>query len=194
MKGKEIQSLNRHSELVTAVQHGEIERVQSLLELGLDPNYGEDGYTLLHWAVQEKFTDIIKLLIERGAAVDASYLRGITPLFSAAGDGDINVVRLLIELGANVNKSGPYGIPLHNAIAHRHTEVSELLIVKGADVNAIDEDGRTPLFNAAARGYVDLAHLLLANGARSDVQDNEGKRPIDVAKAKSKKTMTQLLS
>ena len=52
------------------------------------------------------------------------------------------------------------------ATAYRgHTDMAELLIAKGANVNVKNEDGRTPLHRAVEYGQIALAELLLAHGA-----------------------------
>ena len=55
--------------------------------------------------------------------------------------------------------------PLHFATFKGHKEIAELLIAKGADLNAKDKKGRTPLFGAAQDGQKEIAELLIAKGA-----------------------------
>lgn len=47
-----------------------------------------------------------------------------------------------------------------------HKDAVELLLSRGADVNAEDEEGNTALSRAMENGYKDLAELLLKNGAK----------------------------
>jgi ankyrin repeat protein len=68
--------------------------------------------------------------------------------------------------------------PLHYA----HTkEIAELLITKGADVNAKDDDGHTPLPQAAIDGHKEIAELLIAAGADVNAKDDDSKPPLDWA-------------
>ena len=57
--------------------------------------------------------------------------------------------------------------PLSWAAQHGSWEIAELLIAKGADVNAKDLsfDQNTPLIHASIHGHVKIAELLIANGA-----------------------------
>lgn len=63
------------------------------------------------------------------------------------------------------------------ATAGRLKEVKALL-AKGANVDALDEQGRTALMDAAAAGKVDVVNALLAAGARLDVPDRNKNRAI----------------
>ena len=75
--------------------------------------------------------------------------------------------------------------PLHDAAAYGHTEVAELLLAKGADVNAKadGQGGATPLLAAAFNGWRDTAELLLAKGADINAKDLHGSTPLFMAVA-----------
>ncbi len=50
--------------------------------------------------------------------------------------------------------------------------------IPNADVNAIDQNGRTSLHSAANDGNAGLAKLLIAHGADVNAKDNEGMTPL----------------
>ena len=69
--------------------------------------------------------------------------------------------------------------PLHWAAGHGLTDIAARLIENGADVNAVDEFGRTPLHEAV--GYTDTAGLLIDSGADVDAADVFGRTPLHMA-------------
>ncbi|MDC0065918.1 ankyrin repeat domain-containing protein, partial [Verrucomicrobia bacterium] len=72
--------------------------------------------------------------------------------------------------------------PLHIAALVGSNEIVELLITKGADVNAKEEEeGWTPLFVAVGDGYKKIIELLIANGADVNAKDDVGDTPLDMA-------------
>ena len=79
---------------------------------------------------------------------------------------------------------------LHSAASG---QVAEILIESGADVNAVDADGKTALMGAALLNQGDVAQVLLARGADAHVRDNRGKTALGYAKQQGAISMIALL-
>jgi ankyrin repeat protein len=73
---------------------------------------------------------------------------------------------------------------LHFSSIENHIELAKLLLERGADVKAKDNDGYTPLHLASISNYIELAKLLLDRGADVNAKDNEGRTPFDKADSK----------
>ena len=120
----------------------------------------------LHRAARENRVDIARVLIERGAEVDAKDNNGWTPLHHAADNNSLGVARLLTEEDAEVDAKNNDGwTPLHIAAMEDFLDVARLLIERRADIEAEDEDGRTPLFWASYFKARTVARLLIERGA-----------------------------
>ena len=52
------------------------------------------------------------------------------------------------------------------AIMYKHKEIVSMLLEKGADVHAKDNDGTTALMFAHQEGYTDIVRMLKQNGAK----------------------------
>ena len=93
-------------------------------------------------------------------------------LLEAARKGNIEAVKQHLAAGTDVNAKSERGAtPLHRAATFGHKEIAELLIDKGADVNAVGGLlGWTPLHSAANGGHKEVAELLITKGA--DVNAN----------------------
>jgi prepilin-type N-terminal cleavage/methylation domain-containing protein len=147
--------------------------------------------------IRRKFTLVELLIVITVIGVLIAFLNPVrTPsadlLDFAALDGDVIEARRLIEnsLG-NVNRHGNMGrTPLHYAASHGHKDVAELLIEKGAEVDAKDIRLETPLHYAVCSSYdvakshcgqIDVVRLLVANGADPNAKDKEGRTPLSYA-------------
>ncbi|KAM6252787.1 ankyrin repeat domain-containing protein 27 isoform 1-T1 [Porphyrio hochstetteri] len=71
--------------------------------------------------------------------------------------------------------------PLHIAAICGQASLVDLLVAKGAIVNATDYHGSTPLHLACQKGYQNVTLLLLHYKASTDVQDNNGNTPLHSA-------------
>ena len=94
-----------------------------------------------------------------------------TSIHAAARDENIEAVKQHLAAGTDVNVKDKYGdTPLHKAALNGHKEIAELLIDKGADVNAIIVSGhlkgQTSLDFASVLKSTELADLLRKHGAK----------------------------
>jgi ankyrin repeat protein len=143
-----------------------------------------DGRNPLHKAIYQKYTDIVKLLLDSGANVNqcesngmqtlfdqdediiSSY--GITPLLAAISKVDLNysIIQILLEYGANVNQCDYHNTsPLYLAIKGRNTRIANLLLEYGADANIHYYTNTSPLQVAAMNGNSQIVQALLERGA-----------------------------
>ena len=104
-------------------------------------------------------------------------------LFEAIFDEDINAVRKLIREGANVNGKNSGGrTPLHEAVRDGLTDIANVLIDNGADVNATTSGfGDTPLHYAVRFEHNDIVRILIDAGANVNAADNKGITPLHEA-------------
>jgi ankyrin repeat protein len=157
------------------LKKGLIDRVKLLFTLNKTDS---SGTTALSWAARNGHEAVVRLLLEKGADVEAKAKYGETALSWAAANGHEAVVRLLLEKGADVEAKAKYkGTALSWAAENGHEAVVRLLLEKGADVEAKAEDGETALW-AAAGGLEAVVELLLQAGAKLKSKDKEGRAPL----------------
>ena len=126
--------------------------------------------------------EIIKLLIESGAEVNAADNNGLTPLYVATQKGHERVVEYLLTHGAEVNVADKNGVtPLYVATQKSHERVVEYLLTHGAEVDAADNNGITSLYVATQKGHERVVEYLLTHGAEVDAADNNGVTPLMAA-------------
>jgi hypothetical protein len=107
----------------------------------------DDGRTCLISAAHRGHLDICRLLIDKGAQIEAKEGYGMTPLHFAACKPHIEIARLLCDRGADFEASTNSEMrPLHFAAKYGHISiVNELIEVRNAYINAKKDDGRTAL-------------------------------------------------
>jgi hypothetical protein len=129
---------------------------------------------------------VVKILLEKGADIEALGPDGTTPLCSACSQGIEHRIRLFLAMGADPDAPGKDGsTPLWIASKNGHGKVVTLLLDCDANVNIVGPDGTTPLMVALEYGHASVARILLHGGASLVSQDNIGAIPIWIAATRS---------
>jgi serine/threonine-protein phosphatase 6 regulatory ankyrin repeat subunit B len=154
------------SPLHRACREGDECAVEALLRLGADATLG-DPLSYAAWGASIR---IIQRLLDNGAD-----LRSSDALCSAA-ERSREATEYLLSLGCDVNAPGPGGsLPLAEAAGGGKVEIVDLLLFQGAQVNAVESDGRTALMAACGWGSsMEVVRLLVEHGADTNLVDRWG--------------------
>lgn len=147
--------------LFLASFRGQTKEVEFLLENKADPNVADnDGGTALHMATQTGKTNVVRVLLQAHADINAAYKNnGQTPLSNAVYFGHGQVVDLLLQASAKRNIS-PKLFTLNNKIDS--TRFSSL-------IDIAYQNGTMLLFIAADRGHRNVVEVLVKYGVDIDL-------------------------
>lgn len=164
------------------------EVIQLLLEAGADVNTeDDDGQSVFYHAASDgRYTNLTALFTSTKIRnIHQPNRHGHTPLHVAAMHGHLRSVSILLKSdGVQLEARSHAGrTALNDAAACRNTEVMQLLLESGADVNAEDNYGRNAIFRAAsADRYANLTALFASTKIRNIHQpDRYGRTPLHAA-------------
>lgn len=131
----------------------------------------------------ESCTKLVKvrdLLIDAGADLNAPAERdgNVTPLHVAVRRDDLALATKLLARKASALAPSAYGPPL---LLARSKAMAELLLARGARLDARDDNGRTPLMLAVAAGE-ELLRFYLQRGVDPKLRDRQGLTALDQAR------------
>ena len=181
-----IAAKNGFLSLATALvvqQHADINKqtkyyVQNGVDGGETTN--EVGETPLFVACKYGHSEIVRMLIEKGADVTITNTHGESPIFIASCRGFADIVEILLELSnpdVNLEKLLNGATPLFVACQNGHCDVVKLLLEKGkayVDKPRKTEIGETPLYIACYRWHVDIVKILIEHGANANFKTAVG--------------------
>jgi uncharacterized protein len=170
---------------------------EALLKAGADPNAKlPSGTTILMTAARTGNPDIVRMLIEHGADVNAKGDQyGETALVWAVSENHPEAAQVLIAHGADVNARSselkhekdrfglegvltilPHGswTPLMYAARQGSLDAARTLVDAGANLNLTDLDRTTALLFAIINGHYDTAAMLTEKGADPNLADPAG--------------------
>lgn len=148
------------------------------------------GNTALHLAAQHGSTEVVLSLAGQQSsslqeAMKVTNADGLTPLLLAAKEGHVQVAHeLLNEVPSGVmhGDQDAGNTALHFAAQEGQLVMVELLLARGADVNAWNNFHQTPLHLAATWNESLVVHRLLECGADPVAVDDQGKTPLELAR------------
>nr|CAB3221772.1 ankyrin repeat domain-containing protein 27-like [Phallusia mammillata] len=147
----------------------------------------DKGRCALHIAATTGKHELVDVLVEFGADLNATDYHGCTPLHSASAEGSQSVMFLLLHHGANANaEDNNNNTPLHLACLGGHEGCVKALlyfdpisvIVK---INPTNDCGDTPLHIAAKWGYVKIVQALMEYQANPKLKNRKNLTPFDVS-------------
>jgi uncharacterized protein len=147
-------------------------------------------------AVKSNNVKAARVLIDKGADVNAIEANGDAPLVMAAYLGHTDVVRMLLDAGALVSAVDPEmkATALHAAAYAGRTEAAKLLIEHGIDINRQGPvNGYTALHDAIWQNNIDTAQAIVDAGADLTLKTHEGKTPLEFAREKNRREIVKII-
>ena len=184
VKGYQARSL-----LHLASMRGRGNVVEYLLGLGVFgvDDQDEGGDTPLEAACECGHTNVVRILLEKGADVDVEGRKMECPLYRACSRGHAEIVRLVVEAGGcgGVDMGEDKGVwveAMNDAARYGFVDVVEALLEAGVGVEGRDQDGNRALLVASRGGCLEVVRVLLeVGGADVEGVGGGGKTPLYVA-------------
>jgi ankyrin repeat protein len=171
-----------------AARSGNIEAAKLIMAKAISLGVKEEIlYSAVHWAVVSDQVEMVKYLLDQGGNIEGNdELGGYTPLMNTSL---YDMVELLVKRGANVNAKNKFNYtPLHKAVFNfvedKRKEkdcekILNLLISKGAKLDAQDGNGNTPLMTAIQK--IAPTKILIAKGADVNLANKNKETPLMLA-------------
>lgn len=168
--------------LYLCVKHNHYDLVKKLIQLGSYVNFGRGNFgslpSPLHRAVKNRNAEMIALLINAGAEINALNSYGETPLHLAATCRETKIAQLLLSHGARIDIKDRDGqTPLHSAANYGCIDMVQFFLKNKFEIEAQDHKGNTALHYAVLKSP-EITKLLLSAGADPSVKNNVGETPL----------------
>ena len=183
--------------LMFAAYHRHTDAVRYLVclpEVDLD-HQGRKNRTALHFAVCQKHAEVVEVLIDAGADIEAKNVEGRSPLHFASISGELTTVKMLVKAGADVRATdAERATCLMFAAYHGHTDtVRYLVCLPEVDLNHQGTKNYTALHVAVERKHADVVQVLIDAGADIETTGDRGRLPLHLASRLGQLTTVKML-
>lgn len=187
--GIRFQTSDYEHALRTAAEFGQVDTVKGLLNSHkLDTNAVErrTGLTALHYAAMTDQVEIAKALIDHGADVCKTDIKGRNGLHHSVQGLGTQCLSFFLQLNVDISLASHKGFTaLHKAAKGARTAASNILLERLAEGSHVDDikdnAGKTPLFHASASGSYEAIILLLNAGSNLAGIASDGSTPLHSA-------------
>ena len=160
--------------LIKWVKEGNADNVRKVLSMGGKADQTDsNGKSALIQAIELGDDEIVNILLAGGADPNKMNKEKNTPLYIAAINNYAVMVKSLLDYGADMNTvihavDNKGRTALHVAAEKEHAEIVKLLLKGGANVNAVDNNGRTALDDSYYFGQI--FYILIEHGANNNIR------------------------
>ncbi|KAK2819065.1 hypothetical protein Q5P01_024626 [Channa striata] len=193
----DVNEWNKNDErLLAAVEHGEVEKVASLLaKKGASAvKLDGEGKSALHVAASRGQTDCLSVVLAHGADLSITDAAGFNPLHLAAKNNHTECCKKLIQCKCPIDAvDGAGKTALHHAAASGNIQTIQLLCELKSPISLKDADGLTPLLLSAKHAHVEACSTLLDCGAEINGSDNSGRTALMLAAESNAVSVVEVL-
>ncbi|XP_030291938.1 ankycorbin isoform X1 [Sparus aurata] len=193
----DVNEWNKNDErLLAAVEHGEAEKVASLLaKKGASAvKLDSEGKSALHVAAARGQTDCLSVILAHGADLSITDAAGYNPLHLAAKNNHTECCKKLIQSKLPIDATDSSGkTALHHAAASGNIQAVQLLCELKSPINMKDADGLTPLLLSAKNSHAEVCCTLLDCGAEINASDNSGRTALILASESNAVSVAEVL-
>lgn len=182
--------------LMAAVEHGEVEKVASLLtKKGASAfKLDSEGKSALHVAATRGQTECLAVMLAHGADTSVIDASGFSALHLATKNNHQECAKKLIQNKCVLDALDCSGkTALHYAAASGNIVIVQTLCERKCPVNVRDMDGLSPLLLSARHAHADVCSSLLDWGADVNACDKNGRTAVMLASESSSMSVVEVL-